>query len=97
MHGRSSEGASVLCYAAALLYGVTHAALNTQLYEILGALYPNDGRVTFTLFQIAKQLGSIYGFASPNFIPLESSWIPLALQAGFTVSMFLSFTFVRIK
>ena len=97
MHGRSAKGASVVCYAAALLYGVTDASVNTQLYATLGALYPDDGRVSFTLFQISQQFGSIYGFASPNFIPLESSWVPLIVQAGFTILMVLSFACVRIK
>ncbi len=77
-----SKATSWLVYFAALLYGLTDAAWQTQIYATFGLLYPNEGRVLFMIFNIAQQLGSILSFALPLVVDLSTSSTPLLVQAA---------------
>ena len=90
------RGLSWVAYLAAFLYGITDASYNTQIYAVFGSLYPEEGRVTFTLFQIFQQIGGIMGFAFPIFIPIETTIAPMWIQLFFVMLSCVTFSCVRM-
>ena len=91
-----AQSTSWLSYLVAVLYGLTDAAYQTQVYATLGLLYPKEGRVMFMLFQIFQQLGGIAGFALPLVLDLSASDVPLAIQLFLVLLSWSTFCFVRI-
>lgn len=50
------RSAPLLAYITAMLFGLGDAAFNTQLFALLGALYPDAGEVAFAVFQLCQQV-----------------------------------------
>jgi MFS family permease len=88
--------ASWLAFVGAALFGLGDACWNTQLYAVLGGLYPAHGEVAFAVYQFFQQTGAILGFALPLALSLEDSVGPVIVQACVVGLAALSFCAVVV-
>lgn len=79
-------GAPLLAYAAALCYGLGDSAFNTVTYGLLSDILPDAH--SFTLFQLAQNIGSAVGFYYATAVPLTGdggSLVQVYVQASVMV------------
>lgn len=70
-HSIIVDGAPWLAFVAALCYGVADSAFNTQTYALLSDKMKDAH--SFTLFQLAQNVGSAVGFYYGESFPLTGS------------------------
>ncbi|XP_071961166.1 UNC93-like protein MFSD11 [Antedon mediterranea] len=86
-----SIGVGLLC---AFLLGFGDSCFNTQIYSILGYMFPEDSAPAFALFKFTQSLAAAAGFFYSNHLQLE--WQLLILVISGTLGTITFFMVERI-
>lgn len=94
--GAAPAGPTVVPLLAAFCFGVGDAGFNTQVFALLGSMYPDahGSGGSFTIFQFVQNLGSAVGFYIQVPLPLHGAGgtlVQLYLQASMLVTSALMF------
>lgn len=94
---RESAGGWVK-FVAAAGFGFGDCCFNTQVYAMLGTLFPAKSVAAFTIFQLAQNVGSMVGFLYSPLLPIHGmhgSAVQLWVQGGAVSVSVLAFWLVN--